>query len=315
MKRLFRRISLAAAVLATSLAAAPAQPQGGRGEVTAQSAAQLVAVPAAGSPVRPAMWQVRDADTTIYLFGTIHALPPGIEWFGGSVASAFDGSHELVTEIVEADPAQLQTAVLGKAVLPPGKTLRAMLTPPQRTAYEAALRSYGLPVAGLDRLKPWYVAVFLSALPVLRDGYATENGVEKLLETRARTRQRPHSGLETADYQLGLFDSLPMPVQLRYLNAVIEDLPTATHELGAMVEAWKRGDADTLARLMNEEEDAPELMQLLLVNRNKAWAEWIDKRLDAPGTVFMAVGAGHLAGRGSVQEQLAAKGIAAPRVQ
>ena len=323
MRHFLRRIGLAAAVLSTSLAAAQPQPQsqaqpqpqtqGGLVEVPVRSAAQPVAGTAA--PVRPAMWLVRDADTTIYLFGTIHALPPGIDWFGGNVASAFDGSQELVTEIVETDPAQMQNAVLGKAVLPPDKSLRTMLTPPQRAAYEQALTTYGLPAASFDRLKPWYVAVFLSALPVLRDGYATEHGVEKLLETRAKAKARPHTGLETAEYQLGLFDSLPMAVQLRYLNEVVAELPTATNELGAMVEAWKRGDADTLARLMNEEESAPELMELLLVNRNKAWAEWIDKRLDAPGTVFMAVGAGHLAGNGSVQQQLAAKGIAAARVQ
>ena len=85
----------------------------------------------------------------------------------------------------------------------------------------------------------------------------------------------PHSALETADYQLGLFDSLPQATQLRYLNEVVEDLPTAKNELGEMVDAWKRGDAEALARLMNEEEDEPELMERLLTNRNKAWADWI----------------------------------------
>ena len=82
-----------------------------------------------------------------------------------------------------------------------------------------------------------------------------------------------------------------------------------------MVDAWKRGDADSLARLMNEEEDEPELMERLLTNRNKAWADWVKARLDKPGTVFVAVGAGHLAGNGSVQEQLATRGIATTRVQ
>ena len=82
-----------------------------------------------------------------------------------------------------------------------------------------------------------------------------------------------------------------------------------------MIDAWKQGDADRLAQLMNEEDDAPELMELLLYNRNRAWAEWIKARLNRPGTVFMAVGAGHLAGAGSVQQVLAAKGIASSRLQ
>ncbi len=305
MKPFLRRLALAAAVLATSLSAAPP---------SATPAAPSPS-PAAAAPVRPAMWRVADADTTIYLFGTIHALPPGVAWYHGRIAEAFEGSHELVTEIVETDPAAMQGAVLRTAMLPAGKNLRTMMSASHRTAYEGALKVHGLPADGFDRFKPWYVAVFLAALPVLRDGYATENGVEKLLDTRAKAQRRPHSALESAEYQLGLFDSLPEAVQLRYLADVVGSLPEASDELGQMVEAWKRGDADTLARLMNEEEDAPELMELLLLDRNKAWAEWIRTRLDRPGTVFLAVGAGHLAGTGSVQAQLAAKGIASARVQ
>ena len=308
MKAILSRIVLAAAALSTSLSAsAPPQP-------AAPAPAQLEVVQT-GTPARPAMWQVRDADTTIYLFGTIHALPQGIDWFGGAVAAAFDGSQELVTEIIESDSAQMQASVMAKSVLPPGQSLRSLLTPPQRAAYEAALSAYSIPAPTFDRYKPWYAAIFLSALPVLRDGYASENGVEQLLDARAKAARRAHSALETADYQLGLFDSLPQATQLRYLNEVVKDLPTAKNELGEMVDAWKRGDADSLARLMNEEEDEPELMERLLTNRNKAWADWVKLRLDKPGTVFVAVGAGHLAGNGSVQEQLATRGIATTRVQ
>ena len=310
MKQIFRRIVLAAAVFSTSLAAAPPPAP----EPSPATSGQLEVVQT-GTPARPAMWQVRDADTTIYLFGTIHALPQGIDWFGSAVAAAFDGSHELVTEIIESDAAQMQTSVLSKAMLPAGSSLRSLLTPPQRTAYEAALNTYGIPPATFDRFKPWYAAIFLSALPILRDGYASENGVEQLLNARAKAQRRAHSALETAEYQLGLFDSLPQATQLRYLNEVVTDLPTAKNELGEMVDAWKRGDAETLARLMNEEEDEPELKEKLLTNRNKAWAEWVKTRLDRPGTVFMAVGAGHLAGTDSVQALLAAKGIATTRVQ
>lgn len=306
MKAILSRIALAAAAFATSLSAAPPAP--------APAPAQLEMVQT-GAKARPAMWQVSDADTTIYLFGTIHALPQGIDWFGGAVATAFDGSEELVTEIIESDAAQMQTSVLNKAVLPPGANLREMLTPAQRTAYEAALATYGIPAPTFDRYKPWYAAIFLSALPVLRDGYASENGVEQQLDTRAKAAKRPHSALESADYQLGLFDSLPQATQLRYLNEVVAELPTAKNELGEMVEAWKRGDADTLARLMNEEQDEAELMERLLTNRNKTWADWIKARLAKPGKVFVAVGAGHLAGTGSVQEQLTARGIATTRVQ
>ena len=303
------RILLALGAFAASISAAP--PPAPR---AAAPVAQLEEVPS-GTPAHPAIWQVSDRDTTIFLFGTIHALPQGIDWFGDRVASAFNGSQELVTEIVEADPAQLQASVRATAMLPAGQTLRGKLTVPQRRKFDAALTTYGIPVTALDRFKPWYAAVFLSALPVLRDGYAAQNGVEELLDARAKAAHRPHSALETAEYQLGLFDSLPPATQLRYLNEVVTDLPTARNELGEMVEAWKRGDADGLARLMNEDQDEPELMERLVTNRNKAWADWIKARLDKPGVVFVAVGAGHLAGAGSVQDQLRIRGITTSRVQ
>jgi uncharacterized protein YbaP (TraB family) len=66
---------------------------------------------------------------------------------------------------------------------------------------------------------------------------------------------------------------------------------------------------------MNDDEDDPALVDMLLTRRNKAWARWIERRLDKPGSVFIAVGAGHLAGPGSVQDQLAAAGISAQRIQ
>ncbi len=303
------RILLALGALATSLSAAPpAAPP------PAAPASQLEEVPS-GTPAHPAVWQVSDKDTTIFLFGTIHALPQDIDWYGDRVANAFNASQELVTEIVEADPAQLQASVRATAMLPAGKTLRGLLTPAQRAKYDIALTTYGLPVTTLDRFKPWYAAVFLSALPVLRDGYASENGVEQLLNARAKAANRPHKALETPEYQLGLFDSLPPATQMRYLNEVVTDLPTARSQLGEMVEAWKRGDAEELARLMNEDQDEPELMERLVTNRNKTWADWIKTRLDKPGVVFVAVGAGHLAGAGSVQDQLRTKGITTSRVQ
>ncbi len=316
MRKFLQTLALAAALAATTAAAiADARPARRGAQHKPRPVAAQQAPAAAPATARPAMWKVADADTTIYLFGTVHALPKGIGWFDGAVANAFETSQELVTEIVETDPGQMQAAVMATGTLPEGKSLRGMLTPPQRTAYEAAMKANGLPEAAFDRLKPWYVAVFLSALPVLKDGFDPEHGVEKVLDARARALRRPHSALETAEYQLGLFDGLPEATQLRFLNEVVATLPQAKNELREMIAAWQTGDAAALARLMNEDQDEPLLMERLITNRNKAWADWIQQRLDRPGTVFMAVGAGHLAGAGSVQDQLAGKGVVTTRIQ
>lgn len=263
----------------------------------------------------PAMWKVSDEDTTIYIFGTIHILPEGVDWLNGKVAEAFADSDELVTEIVGGDPLTMQALVLDKAILTDGTGLRDLLTNEERTAYEAALTGFGVPAATFDRFEPWYAAIGLSTLPLLREGFKNDHGVERILEIHATERQMAHHGLETPEYQLGLFDSLPLDVQKRYLAEIVRQLPDIGTTLNAMVEAWKRGNAEELARLMNEEESDPVLFETLLVNRNRDWANWIAERLDEPGTVFLAVGAGHLAGSRSLQAQLAASGIASERVQ
>jgi uncharacterized protein YbaP (TraB family) len=307
MQRLFRRIAgLFVAVLSLFSFAAAAQPSG-----------QVVPVtpPVSVEKATPALWKLSDEDTTIWLFGTIHALPPGIDWFNGPVQQAFDGSQELVTEITEADPKQMQHLVIEHAMLPSGQSLRGMLTPELKTSYEQQLGALGLPAQAFDGYEPWYAAIALSTLPLIRSGYASENGVEQLLDARAKSLGRPHGALETAEYQIGLFDSLPIDAQKRYFAEVVDKLPTVPDEIAKAVAAWRKGDADELAKLMNAEEDDPALIETLLIDRNKAWAAWIKQRMAKPGTVFIAVGAGHLAGPGSLQDQLEAQGLATQRVQ
>ncbi len=307
MIHLRQLIALLIAIFGSLAVASPAQQR-----LPTPVAIEAVAVAPA---LRPALWKVSDADTTIYLFGTIHALPKGIEWFDGAIANALESSGELVTEIPAMDVTQVQSNVVRLAVLPQGQSLRALLRPAAKAAYEAAMIRYGLPVAAFDRYKPWYAAVALSALPLMRDGFATENGVEAALDQRAKALGRKHSGLETIEYQLGLFDALPQATQITYLNEVVQALPTLRAELGIIVTQWGQGNAEKLAELMNAQEDDPAMLEALLTGRNRNWARWIKARMDRPGTVFMAVGAGHLAGNGSVQDQLAAQGIATTRVQ
>jgi uncharacterized protein len=304
MSRLFALVLAALALWQVPLAAKATEP-----------AAAASAIGALERAAGPALWKVADEDTTIYVFGTIHILPPGIEWFDGRIRKAFDSSQLLVTEITRDDPTATQALILGKAMLKEGGTLRDLLSAEQRAAYEQALSDLGMPLAMFDRFEPWYVSVSLSTLPLMRDGFAEENGVERFLETQASQRGMPQVGLETAEYQLSLFDTLPLGVQKTYLAKVVSELPNLSSVIKSMIRAWQTGDAEELARLVNSEQSDPVLIEQLLVRRNKAWAQWIDQRLEEPGTVFVAVGAGHLAGPASVQDQLLAMGIASQRIQ
>ena len=308
--KVLRSLVLSAAIITAGYASTGfADPQKHPTRIAEQKA------PAPATIARPALWKLTDSDTTIYLFGTIHALPAGISWLEGPIAKALGSSQTLVTEIPEADPATMQAVVMKTAVLPKGQSLSAMLTPKARVNLGKAFKDNGLPGAAFDHFEPWFVAVTLSTMPMLKQGYSAENGVEVQLTKRAKTQGQSLIGLETVEYQLGLFDSLSQKVQINYLNDVVATLPKMGAELDKLVSHWSAGRPDKLAQVMNANEDDPQLIALLLTNRNKNWANWIKTRMDKPGTVFLAVGAGHLAGKGSVQAQLAARGFKTVRVQ
>jgi uncharacterized protein YbaP (TraB family) len=291
---------------------------------------------------------VSDADTTIYLFGTVHVLPKEIEWYDATIAKAFEGSDTLVTEIAmdpasEAAMAQL-TQKMG--MLPSGTTLRSLLTAEQKATYETGLTQLGnkieaqqlamapaearaqyeaakaqglVPNPGdamagqFDQLKPWMVGLTLSILPLTLEGYDLASGVEKVL--LAKSGDKPKDALETAEFQLGIFDGMPQDAQITFMMEAASDMDKGKEMIDRMVAEWVKGDPDQLAAVMNEGLDDPKVAEALLYNRNANWAEWIDTRLDTPGTVFIAVGAGHLAGARSVQDFLARKGIEVRRVK
>jgi uncharacterized protein len=265
--------------------------------------------------VRPALWKLADADTTIYLFGTIHLLPEGIQWYAGPVAGAFESSDLLVTEIPDIPDGESAALLMKHGVQPAGQSLRAAMTRSELGTYETALDQQGLPANAFDRYKPWFAAVVLATLPLQREGFNLTHGVEAQLDVRNKARGKGRHGLETLEYQLSIFNRFPPAVQKRYLFEVIGALPTIREDVGKMVTAWSSGDAAGLAALLNAEEEDPAMYQALLTDRNKAWAKWIDARMDQPGTVFVAVGAGHLGGKDSVQDVLAKAGHQTSRVQ
>jgi uncharacterized protein YbaP (TraB family) len=272
----------------------------------------LVERPPAGAAPGPALWQVADEDTTIYLFGTVHALPKDTQWFDGRVERAFAAADELVTEIVLSDVTTSGQSLAAAGMLPEGQNLRELMKAEDRMQYEEALVTLGLPVEGLDTMEPWLAAMTLSLLPLLRAGYQSESGVEMALGARAEGKKR--GGLERIEDQVALFDTLPIEAQLAFLDQTVEQVPRASASLDAMVAEWLEGDAGQLANLLNAELTDPALYDRLLTQRNANWAEWIQQRLHTPGTVFVAVGAGHLAGRGSVQEQLRERGLEVRRI-
>lgn len=267
--------------------------------------------------VKPALWAVKDADTTVYLFGTVHVLKPGLSWFDGAVQKAFDKSDELVLELVlPDDQAEVAKATLPMAMDQSGKPLPQKLDPETLAAYQATLTGLGLPANAFDAFEPWFAGITLSVLPLTKHGYDPNQGVEKQLTAKAKAGAKPISGFETLTEQLGFFDTLPEVEQVSFLKSVVKDIEKLGPQLDKMVLLWGKGDPDGLAVTMNESMEAtPELAKTLLFDRNARWADQIKTRMDKPGTVFVAVGAGHLAGEKSVQDYLAERGLKAQRIQ
>ena len=318
MKKLHKHLATACAALALLLqipAGAAAQQRLPTPIAPQPAPAEQTEPGEQGEASGPALWKLRDADTVVYLFGTVHALPVDTQWLGPVIADALDSADELVTEVDLSDTSHIRTQFMARALLPDGTKLRDLLEQEDRQAYEAAMVSIGLPPAAFDRYKPWYAAMAMSLLPMAKAGFSPHTGVEAVLDERHKAPERKRTALESAEYQLELFDSLPMDAQIAYLRDVSKAVPDMGGNLGEMVASWLKGDAEALANLINRDNSDPLVMEHLLFQRNRQWAEWIEARMAEPGTVFLAVGAGHLAGPGSVQDELAARGLAVSRLQ
>lgn len=275
----------------------------------------VLAAPAAEAA--PALWKVADADTTIYLFGTVHALPSGTRWYEGPVRQAFESSDTLVLEMVapknEADLGPSLMALGFSAGQPP---LTERLPAPERPRLAQVLREAGLPAATLNAMETWLATMMLSLQQLRHFGLDAKLGVETQLTAKAEAARKRVVGLETAAEQLGFFDTLPEADQRAYLSATIKQWPEMKAMIRGLVGKWAAGDDAAIGVEMAESmTETPRLAKVLLTDRNARWAQWIKARLAQPGKVFVAVGAGHLAGGDSVQAALARHGLTATRVE
>jgi uncharacterized protein YbaP (TraB family) len=246
----------------------------------------------------PAAWVIRDADTEITLFGTIHALPKGVEWLSPSLAARLDAADTLVLEAVMPDDPAVLAPVINRIGMPPGiRPLAERVPADALPRLTAAAVTAGVPMAALDRMDSWLVAMTLSNAALTGVGIDAAAGVEPTLTARAKARNVAIIGLETAEQQLGFFDALPAADQAAMLLATIDDVGTAKRDFDALLALWQAGDIEAIARDFDRETRAtPLLRQRLLVARNVRWADWIAGVMRRPGKLFIAVGAGHLGG-------------------
>jgi uncharacterized protein YbaP (TraB family) len=274
---------------------------------------------AAEAPVlaKPALWKVSDADTTIYLFGTFHLLPKDLAWRTPAMDKALASSDALVMEVGDIDDQAKVVAALMKLAVSPGLPPIADRVPAaKKTELEAMIVESGLPRAALDGMETWAAGLLLTGVTFKRLGLDPNSGVERSLIAPWRASGKPLEGLETIEQQFGFFDTLSEEAQRKFLVALLDDPAKAKAEFAGMLKAWETGDVAGIARTFDDETQmSAELRAKLMATRNAHWAEWLKARMERPGTIFVAVGAGHLAGADSVLAMLGAKGLKAVRLQ
>lgn len=287
-----------------------------------QAFAQAVeAAPAAARAVPqaegagPALWAIRDADSTIYLFGTVHVLRPTTAWGSAKVDAAFAGAGDIWFEISNPDDQTAIIPLIQQHGVSPDRPLSSLLTAEELADLNAAASGAGLTAAQMDIFRPWLAGLTLSVAPLVKAGYDPQSGVEIILKARADAAGKPVHGFETIDKQVGILAGMSEADQLDFLRSTLEAYDDATTELDAMVNAWARGDVAALEEVSVDEmrDESPAVYQALLVQRNTDWAGQIQTLLAGSGTAFIAVGAAHLAGDDSVQEILKDRGVAVTR--
>jgi uncharacterized protein YbaP (TraB family) len=271
------------------------------------------ASPAAAAP---ALWVVKDKDSTIYLFGTVHVLKPETQWRSPVLDQALARSAELWVETEADDQAVMQPLVM-KYGMDAANPLSKKLTPERLAELDAVARTAGMTAAQLDPMRPWLAGLTLSVVPMLKAGYNPQSGVEAKLKAEVVAAGKPVRQLETPEQQIRFFADATPEVEMSFLDSAIDEAEESPAVLDEMVAAWAAGDVKAIERLMIDEMrgDYPGLYKTLLVDRNANWAEQIDTLLDGKGVSFIAVGAGHLAGDDSVQAMLAKRGIKVKRVK
>jgi uncharacterized protein YbaP (TraB family) len=298
--------------------AAPVSPEAAaaaaKAEADAAVAAALAEAKASRGAGEPAVWVLRDADTTLYIMGTVHLLRPEVAWRSDEIDAALAAADTLVLEADTTSPAAgpaMMRFVREEGLFSDGGQLTNLLDPTETVELQDALDYVGLPLGSVQPMRPWFAAVNLSVMQMTKDGFDPNAGVEQVLVAEAVRDGKALAYLETVDDQLGRLAGLPDSVQVDFLMTSVESIDESAVMLDAMVDEWIDGDVTGLGLLLANPAmiGSDEIYDALLKSRNEIWAPKIAAMLDTPGTRLIAVGAGHLAGDDSVIALLRQQGF------
>jgi uncharacterized protein len=263
----------------------------------------------------PAMWVIRDKDSTIYLIGTVHLLRHEMEWDKTKVAKTVTESSELWLEVANITDTAAISPIIAQYGMDLEHPLSTKLTAAQKEKLSQVAATYGVPMESLEMIKPWMAAMMFTLLPLQKAGFDQSAGVDLFLKTQAEKEGDKICGFETAEQQVRIFAELPDSEQISFLEETLRDAEKGTAQLEQLARAWLIGDTETIGNILVNDlkKESPSLYQKFVVQRNIAWSQKIAEILKRSGVQQIAVGAAHLTGPDSLQVQLARRGIKVER--
>lgn len=279
--------------------------------VAGSVAAAVLSVPAFADP---AIWHVSDADSDVYIFGTVHILRPDTEWRTDAIMTAFNAADTVYFEAPVNDPAeaaQIMPLIQRLGLNPPERPLSSQISAEANARLAEIAPLLGSSAAQMEPFRPWFAAIQITVGYTVIQGYDPNSGVEAQLWPEAVSAGKELAYFETIEEQLSFFANLDRAVEVELLEQTLAQIDESPDALDGLVTAWATGDQDTIDTLMNGQfrDEAPEVYDVLIARRNENWAERVETLMEGSGTVFIAVGAGHLPGDGGLIELLRDRGF------
>jgi hypothetical protein len=258
----------------------------------------------------PLLWTVERGGKTLYLFGSIHLLPPQTKWKREEIERAREAAQVFVFEapLDEGGVAMMRFVEEG-GKLKNGETLKDVLPAQLHEDMEAAAWKVQYPPKLLATVRPWLAAVYLELYAYLKAGFSSYYGIDHVIEQEAKERGAEFAYFESMAEQLGYFARLDRKTEISYLKATVKGVLEQPELPFELLSAWAEGDVQKLVRLIDEGfKEVPQLRDQLLVSRNRKWLPQVRRMIASDKTHFVTVGVGHLVGRDSLIAMLRAKG-------
>ncbi|WP_295998087.1 TraB/GumN family protein [Rugamonas sp.] len=301
-------------LLLITLICACGQSARGRDINLPESAAALSA-PLDAAPRRGTLYRVSHAGRISYLFGTIHVGKQGFFPLEPEVTRALAASSALVIELDIRDEAPFQLALDKHGIYPAGQTIVEHLSPDTLDRLLLALAQAGLSLHTVERYKPWLVANLLVGVELEHHGFERSRAVEYFLLDAAEKQDKAVRELESADYQLALFDTMDDAQQESYLRENLKDLDNgdSLKKSEDLISAWSSADPPRIAAVLREltsgdTVSAAFMQNMLLGKRNPEMASSIERIMQRDQVAFVGVGLLHLVGEQGLPQLLRQRG-------